>query len=98
VTQRHYRGLSVAAIVEFMKILDLVLSATIVFGATIFLAYIGLFYFDFGIFTKLPANLVTMLVQNGALQYVALGLAIAAMIAKRPVGRAIKRQGAENRR
>jgi hypothetical protein len=80
-----------------MKILDLALSATIVLGATVFLAYVGLFYFDFGLFKTLPANIVEMFVRNGVLQYVALGLAVAAMIAKRPVGQAIKRQEAGKR-
>ena len=80
-----------------MKILDLALSATIVVSATVFLAYVGFFYFDFGLFKTLPATITEMFLRNGALQYVALGLAIAAMIAKRPVGRAIKRQDAEKR-
>jgi hypothetical protein len=87
----------VHAIVETMKFLDLALNATIVFGATIFLAYVGLFYFDFGLFKTLPSSIVGVFVDNGALQYVALGLAIAAMIAKRPVGGAIKRQDAGKR-
>ncbi|WP_394768513.1 hypothetical protein [Lacisediminihabitans sp.] len=80
-----------------MKILDLALSATIVLGATVFLAYVGYFYFDFGLFKTLPANIAELFLRIGALQYVALGLASAAMIAKRPVGRAIKRQEAEER-
>ncbi|MDJ0318971.1 hypothetical protein [Pseudarthrobacter sp. PS3-L1] len=80
-----------------MKIFDLALSAVIVFGATVFFAYIGYIYFDFGLFVTLPANIVEGFIQNSALQYVALGLGIVAMIAKRPVGRAIKQQEAENR-
>ncbi|MGV8858686.1 hypothetical protein [Rhodoglobus sp.] len=80
-----------------MKIFDLALSAIIVLGATVFLAYVGYFYFDFGLFMTLPANIVEGFIQNLALQYVALVLGIAAMIAKRPVGRAIKQQEAENR-
>ncbi|WP_130178515.1 hypothetical protein [Cryobacterium sp. SO1] len=80
-----------------MKILDLALNALIVLGATVFLAYVGFYYFDFGLFTTLPANVVDIFLQNGALQYVGLGLGIAALIAKRPVGREIKRQDAGNR-
>lgn len=80
-----------------MKILDLTLNVLIILSATIFLAYIGLYYFDFGLFTTLPENVVGFFTANGALQYVALGLAVGALIAKAPVGRALKRQQAEQR-
>ncbi|MFC4015741.1 hypothetical protein ACFOY2_51615 [Nonomuraea purpurea] len=80
-----------------MKILDLVLNAVIVLSVTVFLAYIGLYYFDFGLFTTLPENITGFFTRNGALQYVALGLLIAALIAKPFVGRAIKRREAEKR-
>jgi hypothetical protein len=80
-----------------MKILDLALNAVIILSATVFLAYIGLIYFDFGLFKTLPDRIVGLFTQNGALQYVALGLLIAALVAKASVGRAIKRQDAEKR-
>jgi hypothetical protein len=96
VTLHHYRRHSAYAIVEFMKLLDLALNAIIVLGATVFLAYVGFFYFDFGLFMTLPTNIVDIFLRNGALQYVGLGFAIAALIAKRPVGREIKRQDAGN--
>lgn len=80
-----------------MKILDLALNAVIILSATVFLAYIGLIYFDFGLFKTLPDGIVGLFTQNGALQYVALGLFIAALVAKASVGRAIKRQDAEKR-
>ncbi|GAA1113765.1 hypothetical protein GCM10009582_09100 [Arthrobacter flavus] len=97
VTLRHYSWRPIGARVGFMRILDLVLSATIVLGATVFLAYVGFHYFDFGLFMTLPASIVEMLLRNWALQYIGLGIGIAAMIAKRPVGRQITRQEAENR-
>jgi hypothetical protein len=80
-----------------MKILDLALNAIIVLSATVFLAYIGLYHFDFGLFTTLPESITGFFTRNGALQHVALGLLVAALIAKTPVGRAIKRQEAEER-
>lgn len=80
-----------------MKFFDLALNAIIVLSASIFLAYIGLYYFDFGLFLTLPESIAGIFTRNGALQYVALGLLVAALIAKAPVGRAIKRQEAEKR-
>lgn len=78
-----------------MKILDLILTALIVFTATVFLAYIGLYYFDYGLFVTLPEPIVAFFTQNAALQYVALGLFVAAFIGKLLVGRAIKRENAD---
>lgn len=80
-----------------MKIIDLALNALIILSATVFLAYIGLYYFDFGLFMVLPGSIVGFFTGNAALQYAALGLLIAALITKAPVGRAIKRQDAEKR-
>ena len=79
-----------------MRILDLALNAVIVLSATIFLAYIGLYYFDFGLFTTLPDSITRVFTSLPALQYVAAGLAVSALVAKRPVGRAVKRQEAES--
>lgn len=72
-----------------MRILDLALNAIIVLSATVFLAYIGLYSFDFGLFTTLPEGVTRVFTSLPALQYVAVGLAVSALIAKRPVGRAI---------
>lgn len=72
-----------------MRILDLALNAIIVLSATVFLAYIGLYYFDFGLFTTLPDSITRIFTGLPALQYVAVGLAVSALIVKRPVGRAI---------
>lgn len=80
-----------------MKTLDLALNTIIILSATVFLAYIGLYYFDFGLFMVLPEGITGIFTRNGALQYVALGLLVAALIAKSPVGRAIKRQEAGKR-
>lgn len=78
-----------------MKIFDLALNAIIILSATVFLAYIGWHYFDFGLFMTLPESISGIFLRHGALQYVTLGLLIAALIAKTPVGRAIKRKESE---
>ncbi|WP_308798698.1 hypothetical protein [Agromyces silvae] len=75
-----------------MKLFDLALNAIIILSATVFLAYIGLYYFDFGLFTVLPEGVTGFFTSNGALQYVALVLLVAALVAKVPTGRAITRQ------
>lgn len=77
-----------------MKIVDLLLNAVIVLSATVFLAYIGLYYFDFGLFITLPESISGVFTRHAALQYVALALLVAALIAKAPVGRAITRHDA----
>ncbi|WP_163543595.1 hypothetical protein [Occultella kanbiaonis] len=78
-----------------MKILDLTLNAVIVVSATVLLAYVGLYHFDFGLFTTLPGSIVGFFTRNEVIQYGALGLVIAAPIAKAHVGRAISRKEAE---
>jgi hypothetical protein len=80
-----------------MKIFDLALNAAVIVSATLFLAYIGAYYFDFGLFTTLPDGISGFFLRNGALQYVALGLLIGALAAKIPVGRALKRQDTRKR-
>lgn len=80
-----------------MKILDVALNAAIILSATLFLAYIGLYYFDFGLFVTLPESITKFFTDMPALQYAALAITVAALIAKMPVGRAIKRREAERR-
>lgn len=80
-----------------MKLLDLSLNAILILSATVFLAYVGLYYFDFGLFTTLPRNITEVFTGNGFLQYVALGIFGAAVAGKTAVGRAIKRQEAGRR-
>jgi hypothetical protein len=77
-----------------MKILDSALTALIVLSATVFIAYIGLYYLDFGLFKILPTNITGFFVSLGVLQYVALALFVVALIAKVSLGRAIKRKEA----
>ncbi len=74
-----------------MKALDLVLNAAIVLSATVFFAYLGLLY-DFGLFTTLPAGIVGFFVGRPVLQWIALLVAVGALIAKMPVRRAIRDQ------
>lgn len=80
-----------------MKIIDLALNGLIALSATVFLAYIGLYYWDFGLFTTLPDGIVSFFTTNSALQYVALGLLVVALVAKAPVRHAIKREEAGQR-
>lgn len=75
-----------------MKFLDVALNAVIVLSVTVFLAYIGLHHYDYGLFTTLPRDIVGFFTGNAFLQYVALVLLIAALIAKIPTGRAITRR------
>ncbi len=81
-----------------MKAIDLTLNAVIAVTVTVFLAYLGFHFWDFGIFTTLPAGITGFFLDNAALQYIALGMLVAAMIAKVPVGRRIKKRDAETRR
>lgn len=78
-----------------MKTLNLVLNIVILLSAMLFLAYVGYYYFDFGLFKALPSGIAGFFLSAGALQYVALGLLVAAAVAKMLVGRAVKRQDAE---
>ena len=80
-----------------MKALDIALNALTVLSVTIFLAYLGLHY-DHGLFVTLPPEITGFFTQRPAVQYVAFGLLVAALIAKVPVGRAIKREDARIRR
>jgi hypothetical protein len=77
-----------------MRVLDLALNAVIILSAMVFSAYIGHYYFDFGLFTALPDSVARVFTSLPAIQYVAVGVAASALIAKIPVGRAIKRQEA----
>ena len=81
-----------------MKTLDLTLNAVIALTASLFLAYIGLHHWDYGIFVTLPEGITAFFVRNGFLQWVALASCVAAMIAKVPVGRAIRQRESTQRR
>ncbi|MBB5741637.1 membrane protein implicated in regulation of membrane protease activity [Microbacterium ginsengiterrae] len=75
-----------------MRIIDMVLSAILFLSAITFLAYIGLYYFEFGLFAVLPEPVVSFFTRNAAIQYVALGLAIVAVIAKIVINRRLRRR------
>lgn len=67
-----------------MKFLDVVLNVVTIVAVAVVLAYVGL-HFDTGLFTVLPEGITSFFLQYPSLLYVAL-------VAKAPVGRAIKRQ------
>lgn len=79
-----------------MKKIDLALNALILLTATVFLAYVGFYYFDFGLFKTLPSSITGFFLGVGALQYVALALFVAALVGKVATARAMKRQDAQN--
>lgn len=74
-----------------MKTLDVILNLVTIVAVTVVLAYFGL-HFDTGLFTILPEGITTFFLQNQPLQYVALGVLVVALLAKAPVGKAIKAQ------
>ncbi|WP_439592999.1 hypothetical protein [Microbacterium sp.] len=77
-----------------MKPLNLALNAVILLSSMLFLAYVGYYYFDFGLLKTLPSGVTELFLRAGALQYVALGLLIAAAVGKILVNRAAKKQAA----
>lgn len=79
-----------------MKLLDVVLNLVTILAVAVVLAYFGL-HFDTGLFTVLPEGITTFFLQHQALQYVALVVLVVALVAKAPVGRAIKRRGGRSR-
>lgn len=74
-----------------MNALDLLLNALIVFSATVFLAYLGLLY-DFGLFLTLPTGISGFFLDRPVLQYLALAVAVGALVAKAALKRAIRRR------
>jgi hypothetical protein len=80
-----------------MKFVDIVLSLIIVLSATVFTAYVSLYYGDFGLLKTLPDDISDFFIAHHAIQHLALGLLIAAVAAKVPTGRAIRRYDAHNR-
>lgn len=67
------------------------LSGLIAISAVIFLAYIGLYFFDFGLFVTLPEGITRIFIENPFLMYADLALLVAAMIAKIRTDRAMRR-------
>lgn len=74
-----------------MKILDLTLNAITALGVTVFMAYFAVRNGE-GLFTVLPDGFAELFTRHGGLQYVALGIAVMALIATVPVLRELKRQ------
>lgn len=74
-----------------MKIIDMALNSIAAFGVTIFMAYFSVRNGK-GLFTVLPDGLAEFFTGHGSLQYVALGVAVLALIAKVPVVRELKRR------
>ncbi len=81
-----------------MKILNVALSGVIALSAIVFLAYLGFYYFDFGLFTTLPESIAGFFLRNDFLQYVALGVLGVAVAAKVRVSRALARARAAEER
>ncbi|MBP2367521.1 hypothetical protein [Pseudonocardia parietis] len=79
-----------------MKFLDVVLNLVTILAVAVVLAYVGL-HFDTGLFTVLPEAITSFFLQYPSLLYVALVVLVVALVAKAPVGRAIKRQGGRSR-
>ena len=78
-----------------IEILNVALSGVLALSAIMFLAYVGLYYFDFGLLAVVPANIRGFFTANVFLQYVALAIFIGALIAKGRVGKALRRQKTE---
>lgn len=74
-----------------MKLLNLALNGVVALGAAVFLAYFGVRN-GTGLFTSLPATIAEIFTKHEGLQFVALGLVVAALIAKAFVMKALKRQ------
>lgn len=79
-----------------MKILDLALNAIVSLGVTVFMAYFASRNGK-GLFTVLPDGIAELFTRHGSLQYVALGIAVTALIAKVPVVRELKRKRTASR-
>jgi hypothetical protein len=79
-----------------MKLLNLALNGIVGLSAAILIAYFGLRSNE-GLFTSLPDNLSGIFIQNPGLQFMALAIIVAALVAKVPVVKALKRQQVESR-
>lgn len=73
-----------------IQVLNVALTVVVALSAIIFLAYVGLYYFDFGLFAVLPESVTGFFTTNAFLQYVALATFIGAVIAKVRVGAALR--------
>jgi hypothetical protein len=75
-----------------MKTLDILSNVVIVLALTVFSSYVAYYYYDIGLLVSLPEGITSFFIQNGAIQYVALAVLVAAVIGKIVIGRAMKRE------
>lgn len=80
-----------------MKLLNLALNGITALAVAIFVAYFGL-RSGTGLFTRLPDTITEIFTRHEGLQFVALAVVVAALIAKAFVVNALKRQRTENSR
>ncbi|TFD92086.1 hypothetical protein E3T61_07180 [Cryobacterium lactosi] len=79
-----------------MKLLNLALNGVTALSGTIFIAYFGLRNNN-GVLASLPDNISEIFIQNEGIQFVALAMVVAALAAKVPVMRVLKRKESESR-
>lgn len=79
-----------------MKIVDVLLNVVIVIAIAIFSSYLAYYYQGIGLLVSLPEGITSFFIENGAIQYVTLGLLVVAVIGKIVIGRVIKRRQARS--
>jgi hypothetical protein len=82
--------------VEGMKLLSHVLSATTALGAALCVAYLSA-RDGHGLFTLLPAGMTEFFVGSEAIKWGAFGLVVVSLLVKLPVIRVLQRRASENR-
>jgi hypothetical protein len=75
-----------------VKALDILLNVVIVIAITVFSSYAAFYYYDIGLLASLPEGVTSFFLDNGAIQYVALVMLVAAVIGKIVVSRVMRRQ------
>lgn len=80
-----------------MRILHILLNVFIVLAIAVFGSYVTYHYYDYGLLVSLPEGITSFFIENGAIQYAALGILVAAVIGKIVVERVMKRRQVRNR-
>ena len=80
-----------------MKTLDILSNVVIVLAITVFSSYLAYHYYGIGLLVSLPEGITGFFIDNGAIQYVALAILVAAVIGKVVIGRMIKREARQTR-
>lgn len=80
-----------------MKPLDVLSNVVIVLAITVVSSYLAYHYYGIGLLLSLPEGIMSFFLDNGALQYVALAILVAAVIGKIVIGRSIKKQARQTR-